>query len=347
MTVVRETVGAGVDQTRRRIQIRQLQREVEQKDREIAVVVARLGQRAWEHRVEDPSYAEAYARLVERAGQQETLRQRIVGLEHEIDEETAARGATAAEWNARLAAIAAEWDPIAEKLAALEEAGKSAVERLGAAERELERTQKDLQVARDRLAELDHLTAVDVEQRRGRYLSRIAGLEQATAALNAQLPDLRRAVEENAAARPPLQARLTDLDDQATQARAQKGAALGAHEVRIADLRASIKEVTAQIAALADEVAQLSAEMGPAVDKARPGAEALQETYAAINALEAQRIRLLAQITDLETECEAADITAVRRFYVVLIGLVVFAALVLACLAMTCLTGWVLAGAGR
>jgi len=345
MSVVRKTVDAGVEQTRRRMQMRRLRRDVEHKGKEIAAVVARLGQQAWERRVEAPAYAQEYAQLVARSERQEMLRRQIADLEREVDSELAARATTDAEWAARLEALAAEWDPVAEELASLEAAGKSAAERLRVAERELARTQKDHQTAQSRLAELDHLTAVDVEQRRTRFRSQIAGLEQAIAALEAQLPDLRRAVEENAAARPPLQIRLAELDEQATRARAQKGAALAAHEVRIADLRASAKEATAQIAALADEIAQLSAAMGPAVDEARPDAEALRAAYAAVDALESERIALLAQLADLKAECEAADITAVRRFYVVVIGLVVLVVLVLACLATTCLTGWVFVGA--
>jgi chromosome segregation ATPase len=345
MSVVRETVDAGVEQTRRQIQMHRLRRDVGQKEKEIAAAVARLGQRAWEHRVEGPAYAKPYAQLMTRSEQQESLRQQIVGLEQEVDAELAARDATDAEWTAKLEIIAAERTPVTEELANLETAGKSAAERLHVAERELERTQKEHQAIQTRLAELEHLTAVDVDQRRTRFLSRTAGLEQAIAALEAQLPDLHSAVEENAAAQPPLQARLIELDEQATRTRAQKGAAVAAHEIRLADLRELVKEVTAQIAALANEITQISAEMGPAVDKARPDTEALREEYAAIDALESERIELLAELADLKVESEAADITAVRRFYVVITGLVVFVVLVLACLATMCLTVWVFVGA--
>lgn len=344
MSVVKETVGAGVEQTRRRIRMLQLGREVEQKEKEIAAAVARLGQAAWAHRVEDPAYAEEYARLLDLAAQQEGLRRRIADLEQQIEAETAARDATEADWKARLEAIAAERAPVVEELTSRETASRTTAERLRAAERELARTQKEHQATQARLAELDLLTAPDVEQRRARLLSRLAGLEQAIAGLEAQLPDLHRAVEENTAAQPPLRDRLAELDDQMIQARARKGAAIGAHEVRLADLRVAVKEVKAQIAALDEQIAQISAAMGPAVDQARPAAEALREAYAAIDALEAARIDLLAQLADRKAEYEAADITAVRRFYVVLVGLVVFAGLVVVCCATTFLAGWALVG---
>ncbi len=347
MSVVKETVDAGVEQARRRIQMLQLGREVEQKEREIAAAVARLGQVAWDQRVEDPAYAEEYARLLDLAAQQESLRRRIADLEQQIQAETAARDATETEWKARLESLAAERAPVAEELTRRETTSQTTAERLRAAERELARTQRERQTVQDRLAELDRLTAPDVEQRRARLLSRLAGLEQAIAGLEAQLPDLRRTVEENTAAQPSLQARLAELDDQITQTRAQKGAAVGAHEVRLADLRVAVKELRSQIAALDSRAAQISAAMGPAVDQARPDAAALREAYAAIDALEAARIDLLAQLADLKAEYEAADITAVRRFYVVVGGLVIFAGLVLACCVTTFLAGWILFGAGR
>jgi len=333
-----------MEQTRRQIQMRRLRRSVTQKEQELATAVARLGQQAWEHRVEDPSYAEAYAELVALAEQQETLQQKVADLERQVEDELAARAATEAEWMARLDEIAAEWDPVTEELANLEATARNLAERLNAAERELARTQRDREATLARVAELDHLTAVDVEQRRTRLLSRLAGLEQAIATLEAQLPDLHRAVEENVAARPPLQARLAELDERAVRTRAQKGAALGAHEIRLADLRSSIKETKASIAILDGEIAQRSATMGPVVDEARPDAKALQEAYAAIATIESERIDLLAQLADLKTESEAADITAIRRFYVTAVGLLAFVVLVLACLATSCLAGWVLTG---
>jgi len=344
MSVVKETVNVGMEQTRRRIQMLQLNREVEQKDKEIAAVVARLGQLAWEHRVVDPAYAEDYARLQDLAAQQEAVSQQIAALEQQLAAETTARNATEAEWKARLEVIIAERATVAEELARREAASRSEAERLRTAERELARTYKERQTVQARLAELDLLTAPDLEQRRSRLLSRLAGLEQAIAGLEAQLPDLHRAVEENAAAQPPLQARLAELDDLLTQTRAQKGAAVGAHEVRLADLRLALKELQAQKKALGDQLRQVSAAMGPAVDRVRPDVPVLRDAYADIDALEAARINLLAQLADRKAECEAADTTAMRRFYVVLIGLVVLTGLVLVCCATTFLAGWVLVG---
>ncbi|MBU0494909.1 MAG: hypothetical protein KKA73_17055 [Chloroflexi bacterium] len=342
MAVIRETVDAGMGQTRRRIQVLQLQRDAQQKEHEIAMLVTRLGHQAWEHRVEAPALleSEVWDQLLARAAQIETLRQRKADLEQQIDAETEARQATEAEWQGRLNEIVAAWEPLSSQLEALEKDSRVANERLHAAEHELERTQKDLAATQARLGELDRLTVVDVDQRRTRFRSRIAGLEQAQASLEAQLPDLHRAVADNEATRPPLQEQLADLEQQAAQSRAQKGAVLGEHEAHLADLRAAVRERTAEIAALANENIKLSAELGPIMDQARPDAPALQDTYAAIDKLESVRINLLAQLADLKTESEAADITAVRRFYVLVGAVALVGALIVGCLLTMCLTGW-------
>ncbi len=325
---IRETVQVGISAGRWRVQALKVSNEQAHLAKQHEQAVAALGVRAWEQRVEHPSYAAIYAQLNALEEQRKQAQEELAAYHADIQRETDALRRIKADYGARISAVQEKKNAASAQLRERQAEHQAAAKRLAAAERQQQTVNADLRSVQEKLSRAQASTAADREERVALLTGAAATLERTLADLAVQMPTLQGDVARFDEAQRPFAAEVAEHERQLAEIQAEQKAALDPANARLSDLQARVRASNERISAISREMTPLTDSLGVQVAAARPEAPALVDAYAAVDRLEHDLSSVTNRGDLLKARLAAVDAAALRKFYL-LIG-AVLAVIVLA-----------------
>jgi chromosome segregation ATPase len=160
--------------------------------------------------------------------------------------------------------------------------------------------------------------------------SRLDGLVSQLLAVSNEEPELAGRIPSYQSEVLALNARVTELSDQARRLEGQKEQELEPLNLQIEALEKQLRTKSEEIKDLGQKMDPMIKSLGYQVDTARPVSEVLQEHYSRLDATYQKLANTTQERTEIDEKLQGLDKTASRNFYLlVLIGLIVLVVAIL------------------
>jgi len=325
---------AGINAGKWKIQERKLKSQKESAEQEIEEMIAKLGQKAWEAKVDHPSYQQAYDSLKDLEAQIKPLVAETNSLEFKLNQVHESRGNLYDDYSKQLDDLASLKKDVEKQL----DKSKSQQTKLA---KEFEKLNKDQTKSRaenesqqQELSEVQASDSPDKDKQVEKLTKSISTLSGSVSKNSERISEIELEQSKLEIAEKPMQEKIARFDDQIAEVEQNQKEALAPLDQQITELEEKIQSRNEQVKALNEKMDAIMEDMGPKVESARPESEELTMAYYEVDKVKAQLADIKKEHHLVFARLEASDQSMVRNFYLMVAGILILVVLIVIFLVM-------------
>jgi len=321
---LRQWYQAGTQGGKWKIQDLQLSNEIKKTERLKVTQIEELGKKAWDARVSDPAYQQAWSDLEAIEEQIEVVKVHSRNLQDNLNQVSTQTEEITQNYNNQIETLDNQRKETEQKLKQAQSELKQLETDIDSLANQKTSFQRDIKATRTDLINLE----VSEEPDRGEIMAnlnaRLDSLVQNLLNVSNAEPELASKIPARQSEVLTLNTHVSDLGDQMKKLEYQK-------EQELEPLKQQIEALKKQIQNKTDEVQELERKMEPKVkalghmvDTARPGSDVLQESYSKLDSVYRKMSNISQERDSISSKLEELDKTASRNFYLlILLGIIV------------------------
>ncbi|HHX09032.1 MAG TPA: hypothetical protein GX730_06350 [Chloroflexi bacterium] len=321
---LRQWYQAGTQGGKWKIQDLQLSNEIKKTERLKVTQIEELGKKAWDARVSDPAYQQAWSDLEAIEEQIEVVKVHSRNLQDNLNQVSTQTEEITQNYNNQIETLDNQRKETEQKLKQAQSELKQLETDIDSLANQKTSFQRDIKATRTDLINLE----VSEEPDRGEIMAnlnaRLDSLVQNLLNVSNAEPELASKIPARQSEVLTLNTHVSDLGDQMKKLEYQK-------EQELEPLKQQIEALKKQIQNKTDEVQELERKMEPKVkalghmvDTARPGSDVLQESYSKLDSVYRKMSNISQERDSISSRLEELDKTASRNFYLlILLGIIV------------------------
>lgn len=315
---------AGTQSGKWKFQDMQLGSEAKKIDKIKIAQIEELGQKAWQSRVSDPTYAQAWADIEAVETQINRIKEHSRTLQHNLNRISGDRENLTLDFDNQIAQVDLQRKDTETKLKQAHSALYQLESDIDSLINQKSSLQREIKATRSDLINTEGSDEPDRQDIMSSLNSRLDGLVSQLLAVSNEEPELAGRIPSYQSEVLALNARVTELSDQARRLEGQKEQELEPLNLQIDALEKQLRTKSEEIKDLEQKMDPMIKSLGYLVDTARPASEGLQEHYTKLDATYQKLANSTQERTEIDAKLEGLDKAASRNFYLlILLGLVV------------------------
>ncbi len=314
---------AGIQSSKLKLRDMQLVNEVKKIERVKLTQIEELGQKAWNSKVSDPSYAQLWSDLEGTETQIDTIRQHCRGLQDNLNLVHAQKDELERGYDEQISQVDKELKTTEQQLKTAQSEMRQLENDLDNLANEKVLLQRDIKATRTDLINNEGSDEPDRAEIMGRLNARLDGLVQNLLEVSNAEPELASQIPARQSEVLALNARVNELVEQIRTLENKKRNELQPLEQQLEGLEKQIKARNDEADKLEESMEPKIKSLGHMVDTARPSAESLQTDYVELDASYQKLVSLSQERNDLEKLLDGLDKGASRNFYLLIVLVVV------------------------
>lgn len=299
-----------------RVQLLKLNTDLGGAEKQKDKAVEELGDKAWQLKASDPTYAQSYALIEQLDGELARQRDSLTDLEQQVQATNQQQEQIRTQYGGQLKTAQEKQQEVQGRLNQIKAALRDAERKLNQTQKQHQQTTNEIHTLEKRLAELQTSTAADKETQSQSVSAALAVLQRNLTGLEPQIASLQTETEQQKTEQQPVAVELADCEAALTQLQRAMQEALAPGDNTLKELQSQIKTGNESLKQLLRQQQEHIAQLGPQVNVARPAVEGLQTDYAHIDQLDRRVADLTSQVTLRKVHLATLDKNDLRRFYV-------------------------------
>ncbi len=321
---------AGTQSGKWKFQDMQLGNEAKKIEKVKIAQIEELGQKAWQSRVSDPAYTQAWADIEAVETQVDRIKEHSRSLQENLNRVSTERENLTLDFDNQLSQLDLQRKDVETKLKQAQSALHQLESDIDSLANQKGGLQKEIKATRTDLINTEGSDEPDRQDIMNNLNSRLDGLVSQLLAVSNEEPELAGRIPSYQSEVLALNARVTELSDQARRLEGQKEQELEPLNLQIEALEKQLRTKSEEIKDLGQKMDPMIKSLGYQVDTARPVSEVLQEHYSRLDATYQKLANTTQERTEIDEKLQGLDKTASRNFYLlVLIGLIVLVVAIL------------------
>ena len=321
---LRQWYQAGTQGGKWKIQDLQLSNEIKKTERLKVTQIEELGKKAWDARVSDPAYQQAWSDLEAIEEQIEVVKVHSRNLQDNLNQVSTQTEEITQNYNNQIETLDNQRKETEQKLKQAQSELKQLETDIDSLANQKTSFQRDIKATRTDLINLEGSEEPDRGEIIANLNARLDSLVQNLLNVSNAEPELASKIPARQSEVLTLNTHVSDLGDQMKKLEYQK-------EQELEPLKQQIEALKKQIQNKTDEVQELERKMEPKVkalghmvDTARPGSDVLQESYSKLDSVYRKMSNISQERDSISSKLEELDKTASRNFYLlILLGIIV------------------------
>lgn len=321
---LRQWYQAGTQGGKWKIQDLQLSNEIKKTERLKVTQIEELGKKAWDARVSDPAYQQAWSDLEAIEEQIEVVKVHSRNLQDNLNQVSTQTEEITQNYNNQIETLDNQRKETEQKLKQAQSELKQLETDIDSLANQKTSFQRDIKATRTDLINLEGSEEPDRGEIMANLNARLDSLVQNLLNVSNAEPELASKIPARQSEVLTLNTHVSDLGDQMKKLEYQK-------EQELEPLKQQIEALKKQIQNKTDEVQELERKMEPKVkalghmvDTARPGSDVLQESYSKLDSVYRKMSNISQERDSISSRLEELDKTASRNFYLlILLGIIV------------------------
>lgn len=286
--------------------------------------IEELGQKAWQSRVSDPTYAQAWADIEAVETQIDRIKEHNRSLQENLNRVTSERENLTIDFDNQLAQLDLQRKDTETKLKQAQSALYQLDSNLDDLANQKSTLQREIKATRTDLINTEGSDEPDRQDILISLNSRLDGLVQQLLGISNDEPELAGRIPSYQSEVLALNARVTELSDQSRRLEGQKSQELEPLNLQVDALEKQLRTKSEEIKDLGQKMEPMIKALGYQVDTARPVSEVLQDSYSRLDATYQKLASTTQERNEIDAKLEDLDKAASRNFYLLLLlGLVV------------------------
>lgn len=315
---------AGTQSGKWKFQDMQLGSEAKKIEKVKIAQIEELGQKAWQSRVSDPTYAQAWADIEAVETQVDRIKDHSRSLQENLNRVSTERENLTLDFDNQLAQLDLQRKDTETKLKQAQSALYQLESDLDSLANQKSSLQREIKATRTDLINTEGSDEPDRQDILISLNSRLDGLVQQLLGISNDEPELAGRIPSYQSEVLALNARVTELSDQSRRLEGQKSQELEPLNLQVDALEKQLRTKSEEIKDLGLKMEPMIKSLGYQVDTARPASEVLQEQYGKLDATYQKLSNTTQERTDIDAKLEGLDKAASRNFYLlILLGIVV------------------------
>jgi len=315
---------AGTQSGKWKFQDMQLGNEAKKIEKVKIAQIEELGQKAWQSRVSDPTYAQAWADIEAVETQIDRIKEHSRSLQENLNRVSMERENLTVDFDNQLAQLDLQRKDTETKLKQAQSALYQLESDIDSLANQKSSLQREIKATRTDLINTEGSDEPDRQDILISLNSRLDGLVQQLLGVSNEEPQLASRIPSYQSEVLALNARVTELSDQARRLEGQKEQGLEPLNLQIDALEKQLRTKGEEIKDLGQKMEPMIKSLGYQVDTARPTSEVLQEHYNKLDATYQKLSNTTQERTEIDARMEELDKAASRNFYLlILLGIVV------------------------
>jgi len=321
---LRQWYQAGTQSGKWKFQDLQLSNEIKKTERLKVTQIEELGKKAWDARVSDPAYQQAWSDLEAIEEQIEVVKVHSRNLQDNLNQVSTQTEEISQNYNNQIETLDSQRKETEQKLKQAQSELKQLETDIDSLANQKTSFQRDIKATRTDLINLEGSEEPDRGEIMANLNARLDSLVQNLLNVSNAEPELASKIPARQSEVLTLNTHVSDLGDQMKKLEYQK-------EQELEPLKQQIEALKKQIQNKTDEVQELERKMEPKVkalghmvDTARPGSDVLQESYSKLDSVYRKMSNISQERDSISSKLEELDKTASRNFYLlILLGIIV------------------------
>ena len=321
---LRQWYQAGTQGGKWKFQDLQLSNEIKKTERLKVAQIEELGKKAWDARVSDPAYQQAWSDLEAIEEQIEVVKVHSRNLQDNLNQVSTQSEEITQNYNNQIETLDNQRKETEQKLKQAQSELKQLETDIDSLANQKTSFQRDIKATRTDLINLEGSEEPDRGEIMANLNARLDSLVQNLLNVSNAEPELASKIPARQSEVLTLNTHVSDLGDQMKKLEYQK-------EQELEPLKQQIEALKKQIQNKTDEVQELERKMEPKVkalghmvDTARPGSDVLQESYSKLDSVYRKMSNISQERDSISSKLEELDKTASRNFYLlILLGIIV------------------------
>ena len=315
---------AGTQSGKWRFQDMQLANESKKIERTKTQQIEELGQKAWQARVTDPSYEQAWADLEAIETQIDRIKDHSRMLQDQLNQVSLQHDDLTQNFDNQITQLEHQRKDTEAKLKVAQSELRQLESNIEGLANQKSSLQREIKATRSDLINTEGSDEPDRQDILLNLNSRLDGLVSELLSVSNDEPELASQIPSRQSDVLTLNSRVNELSDQVRRLEGQKNQELEPITLQLEALEKQLRTKNDEIKDLERKMDPMKSSLGYLVDNARPGSDSLLENYAALD----DTYRRLAETTQERTEIDAKlgdlDQSASRNFYLlVLLGVII------------------------
>ncbi len=315
---------AGTQSGKWRFQDMQLANESKKIERTKTQQIEELGQKAWQARVTDPSYEQAWADLEAIETQIDRIKDHSRMLQDQLNQVSLQHDDLTQNFDNQITQLEHQRKDTEAKLKVAQSELRQLESNIEGLANQKSSLQREIKATRSDLINTEGSDEPDRQDILLNLNSRLDGLVSELLSVSNDEPELASQIPSRQSDVLTLNSRVNELSDQVRRLEGQKNQELEPITLQLEALEKQLRTKNDEIKDLERKMDPMKSSLGYLVDNARPVSDSLQENYAALD----DTYRRLAETTQERTEIDAKlgdlDQSASRNFYLlVLLGVII------------------------
>lgn len=315
---------AGTQSGKWKFQNMQLGSEAKKIEKIKIAQIEELGQKAWQSRVSDLNYAQAWADIEAVETQIDRIKEHSRSLQENLNRVTSERENLTIDFDNQLAQLDLQRKDTETKLRQAHSALYQLESDIDSLANQKSSLQREIKATRTDLINTEGSEEPDRQDILISLNTRLDGLVQQLLSISNEEPELAGRIPSYQSEVLALNARVTELSDQSRRLEGQKSQELEPLNLQVDALEKQLRTKSEEIKDLGQKMEPMIKSLGYQVDTARPVSEVMQESYSRLDATYQKLAATTQERTEIDAKLEDLDKAASRNFYLlVLLGLVV------------------------
>lgn len=323
-----EWVSAGINAGKWKIQERKLQSQKEDIEQEKQDLIAKLGEKTWDVKVQHPSYQEPYQTLEGLAAQTQALVTETEGLETKLKQVRASRANLVDDYSKQINDLESLKKDVEKNFEKSKSQQSKLAKELEKISRERDKAFGEAEVQQQKLSEVQASDLPDKDKQVAALSKTIKTLQGSAAKASERISEIELELSKLEIAQQPMADKITRFDDQISTVEGDQQEALAPLDERIDALEGEIQSKTEHAEDLRQKMMPVMQSMGPLVESARPESEDLTAAYYKIDKVKSELAEVTQEHHLVVARLEASDQGMVRNFYLMVAGILIIVVLI-------------------
>ncbi len=320
---LRQWVQAGTQSGKWKIKDYQLSNEIKKTERTKVTQIEDLGKKAWDSRVSDPAYQQAWSELEAIEEQIEVVKAHSLNLQDNLNQVTTQSEEVTNNYDGQIENLENQRKDTEQKLKLAQSGLRQLESEIDSLANQKSLLQRDIKATRTDLINLEGSEEPDRAEIMGNLNTRLDGLVQNLLDVSNAEPELASKIPNRQSEVLALNAHITELGDQMKKLEGQKAQALEPLTQQIEALKKQIQNKTDEIQELERKIEPKVKALGHMVDTARPESAMLQESYSKLDSIYQKMSSISQERDSLAAKLDGLDKSASRNFILlILLGII-------------------------
>lgn len=315
---------AGTQSGKWRLQDMQLGGEAKKVEKVKAAQIEELGQKTWQSKVTDPSYAQAWADIEAVETQIDRIKEHSRSLQDNLNRISTDRENLTLDFDNQIAQLDFQLKDTQTKLKQAQSALYQLESDIDSLANQKSSLQREIKATRTDLINMEGSDEPDRQEILHNLNLRLDGLVTQLLDVSNDEPELAGRIPSFQSEVIALNTRVNELSDQSRRLEGQKSQELEPLNLQLEALEKQLRTKSEEVKDLEHKMEPMINALGPLVDAARPTSDVLQENYNQLDTTYQKLATTTQERSEIDAKLDELDKAASRNFYLlILLGLIV------------------------